>query len=50
MWPFAVTVLPRQTGAGDRWPLTLTISTGVHVVPGARGWRPIAAAVGVHPS
>lgn len=50
MWPFAVAVLPCQTGAGDRWPLTLTVSTAVRVVPRACGWGAVAAAVGVHPS
>lgn len=49
VWTFAVTVLTRQAGAGDRWPLALTVGTRVCLSrpAGARG--PVAAAVGVHP-
>lgn len=49
MWPFAVAVLPRQTGAGDRGPLTPTGSAAVPAAPRAGGRGPVAAAVGVHP-
>lgn len=48
MWPFAVTVLPRQTRAGDRWPLALAVGTGVHISRPVRTRGAVAAAVGVH--
>lgn len=49
MWPFAVTVLPCQASACDRWPLALAVGVGVHVRCPACTWGAIAAAVGVHP-
>lgn len=49
MWPFTVTVLPRQAGAGDWRPLPLAAGISAHVSRHAVAWRAVAAAVGVQP-
>lgn len=50
MRPFAVAVLPREAGAGERCFLALVVVTGIRVSRcGGGAGGAIAAAIGVHP-